>query len=77
MQGVGTAQDIDTGMMLGTNQPMGPLQLADFIGMEQPEALSHITAHHSAAICPQVLMSVPGVLRQKLIAFKLVLQTCV
>lgn len=32
MQGVGTAQDIDNGMKLGTNQPMGPLQLADFIG---------------------------------------------
>ena len=32
LQGVGTAQDIDNGMKLGTNQPMGPLQLADFIG---------------------------------------------
>lgn len=27
-QGVGTAHDIDTGMKLGTNQPMGPLTLA-------------------------------------------------
>ncbi len=33
LQGVGTAQDIDNGMKLGTNQPMGPLQLADFIGL--------------------------------------------
>lgn len=32
MKGVGTAEDIDAGMKLGTNQPMGPLQLADFIG---------------------------------------------
>ena len=32
MQGVGSAEDIDRGMKLGTNQPMGPLQLADFIG---------------------------------------------
>ena len=47
MQGVGTAQDIDNGMKLGTNQPMGPLQLADFIGMAKPEG--HITACHSAA----------------------------
>ena len=31
-QGVGTVRDIDSGMKLGTNQPMGPLQLADFIG---------------------------------------------
>ena len=32
-QGVGSAEDIDRGMKLGTNQPMGPLQLADFIGI--------------------------------------------
>ena len=32
-QGVGTAEDIDKGMKLGTNHPMGPLQLADFIGV--------------------------------------------
>lgn len=34
MEGLGTAQDIDTAMKLGTNQPMGPLQLADFIGLD-------------------------------------------
>ena len=32
MEGVASAQDIDNGMRLGTNQPMGPLELADFIG---------------------------------------------
>lgn len=32
LQNVGTAEDIDKGMRLGTNQPMGPLRLADFIG---------------------------------------------
>jgi hypothetical protein len=31
-QNVGSADDIDKGMRLGTNQPMGPLRLADFIG---------------------------------------------
>ncbi|MHB8874072.1 MAG: 3-hydroxybutyryl-CoA dehydrogenase [Myxococcaceae bacterium] len=34
MEGLGTAADIDTAMKLGTNQPMGPLQLADFIGLD-------------------------------------------
>ncbi|KAI3426029.1 hypothetical protein D9Q98_007997 [Chlorella vulgaris] len=34
MEGVGSAHDIDTGMKLGTNQPMGPLTLADFIGLD-------------------------------------------
>ncbi len=27
-------EDIDTSMKLGTNQPMGPLQLADFVGLD-------------------------------------------
>jgi hypothetical protein len=34
MEGVGSAEDIDTTMKLGTNQPMGPLTLADFIGLD-------------------------------------------
>jgi 3-hydroxybutyryl-CoA dehydrogenase len=33
-EGLGSAQDIDTGMKLGTNQPMGPLALADFVGLD-------------------------------------------
>ena len=33
-EGVGSAPDIDTGMRLGTNQPMGPLELADLIGLD-------------------------------------------
>lgn len=31
-QGVASAADIDTAMKLGYNQPMGPLELADFVG---------------------------------------------
>ena len=33
-EGVGTVESIDAGMKLGTGQPMGPLELADFIGLE-------------------------------------------
>ncbi len=33
-EGVGTVSAIDTGMKLGTNHPMGPLELADFIGLD-------------------------------------------
>ena len=34
MEGVGTAEAIDTVMKLGANHPMGPLTLADFIGLD-------------------------------------------
>jgi 3-hydroxybutyryl-CoA dehydrogenase len=33
-QGVGTADDIDTGARVGLNHPMGPLELSDFIGLD-------------------------------------------
>jgi 3-hydroxybutyryl-CoA dehydrogenase len=33
-EGVAAVKDIDTAMKLGTNQPMGPLELADFIGLD-------------------------------------------
>lgn len=33
-EGMGTAQDIDKAMKLGTNHPMGPLELIDLIGLD-------------------------------------------
>lgn len=34
MEGVASKEDIDTVMKLGANHPMGPLELADFIGLD-------------------------------------------
>jgi len=34
MEGVASVEDIDTVMKLGMNHPMGPLTLADFIGLD-------------------------------------------
>ena len=34
MEGTATAEDIDTAMQLGANHPMGPLRLADLVGMD-------------------------------------------
>lgn len=33
-EGIATREDIDTGMVLGTNQPIGPLALSDLIGLD-------------------------------------------
>jgi len=33
-EGLASAEDIDTGMRLGCNQPIGPLALADLIGLD-------------------------------------------
>ncbi len=41
-ESVGTAEDIDTAMKLGTNQPMGPLALADFIGLDTCLAIMNV-----------------------------------
>lgn len=41
-EGIATAASIDSAMKLGTNQPMGPLTLADFIGLDTCLAIMNV-----------------------------------
>ncbi len=41
-EGVASVVDIDQAMKLGTNQPMGPLELADFIGLDTCLAIMNV-----------------------------------
>jgi 3-hydroxybutyryl-CoA dehydrogenase len=41
-EGIASPQDIDIAMKLGTNQPMGPLELADFIGLDTCLAIMNV-----------------------------------
>ncbi|WP_224957945.1 3-hydroxybutyryl-CoA dehydrogenase [Geomonas subterranea] len=41
-EGIATVEDIDKAMKLGTNQPMGPLTLADFIGLDTCLAIMEV-----------------------------------
>ncbi len=45
MEGVGTPESIDTVMKLGMNHPMGPLTLADFIGLDVCLAIMEVLHH--------------------------------
>lgn len=40
--GVATVEDIDTGMRLGANHPMGPLELTDFVGLDTTKYIAEI-----------------------------------
>jgi len=41
-EGVGSVESIDTGLKLGANHPMGPLELADFIGLDTCLAIMQV-----------------------------------
>jgi 3-hydroxybutyryl-CoA dehydrogenase len=40
--GVATREDIDAGMRLGANHPMGPLELSDFVGLDTMKHISDV-----------------------------------
>lgn len=40
--GVASAEDIDTGMRLGANHPMGPLELTDFVGLDTAKYVADV-----------------------------------
>jgi 3-hydroxybutyryl-CoA dehydrogenase len=40
--GFATAEDIDTGMRLGANHPMGPLELTDFVGVDTTKYVADV-----------------------------------
>lgn len=40
--GVATKEDIDTGMRLGANHPMGPLELTDFVGLDTTKYVADV-----------------------------------
>jgi len=62
--GIGTIADIDTAMMNGANHPMGPLALADFIGLD--------IVHHMSALLQEeykeARFAPPRVLRRMVLA---------
>jgi 3-hydroxybutyryl-CoA dehydrogenase len=41
-QGVGSIEDIDTGMMAGASHPMGPLTLSDFVGLDTIASIAEV-----------------------------------
>jgi len=44
-EGLASPEDVDKAMKLGTNQPMGPLALADFIGLDTVLAIMDVLYH--------------------------------
>ena len=56
--GFASREDIDLGMVLGTNHPMGPLTLADYIGLDTVSYIATILyeEHHAPQYAPPPLL---------------------
>ncbi len=57
-EGLATAEDIDTAMQLGANHPVGPLTLADYVGLDIARAVAE-TLHRAYGDCyatPKILV---------------------
>ena len=65
-EGVATAADIDSGMVLGYRHPMGPLRLTDLVGLDVRLAIAE---HLSATLGPR--FEPPALLRDKVAAGEL------
>jgi 3-hydroxybutyryl-CoA dehydrogenase len=57
-QGVGTLEDIDTGMKLGCAHPMGPIELLDYVGLDTVYAIAEImfAEYREARFAPPPLL---------------------
>jgi 3-hydroxybutyryl-CoA dehydrogenase len=57
-QGVGTLDDIDTGMKLGCAHPMGPFELLDYVGLDTVYAIAEImfAEYREARFAPPALL---------------------
>ncbi len=57
-QGVGSLEDIDTGMKLGCAYPMGPFELLDYVGLDTVYAIAEImfTEYREARFAPPALL---------------------
>jgi 3-hydroxybutyryl-CoA dehydrogenase len=60
-QGIGSIEDIDTGMMAGASHPMGPLTLADFVGLDTLAAIADVMVDAYG----EERFAAPDTLRQK------------
>ena len=57
-QGVGTLEDVDTGMKLGCAHPMGPFELLDYVGLDTVYAIAEImfAEYREARFAPPALL---------------------